>query len=150
MTHWSNDLPLALRAASKKAMKPQILVVDDDESLRELVRRHLENAGYEVRTAEDGIAAGHAVLAQVPDMVICDIRMPYMSGLEFLAVLRADNTLPRIPVIFLTHVEDAEERARLLGGSDFLLKPVRVDTLLAAVARHLKVAVASEVAVASG
>jgi DNA-binding response OmpR family regulator len=124
-------------------VKPQILVVDDDESLRELVRRHLENAGYEVRTAEDGIAAGYAVLAQAPDMVICDVRMPYMSGLEFLAALRADSTLSRIPVIFLTYVEDAEERARLLGGSDFLLKPVRVDTLLAAVARHLEVAVAS-------
>lgn len=132
-------------------MKLQILVVDDDESIRDLVRRHLESAGYEVRIAEDGIAAGYAVLARAPDMILCDIRMPYMSGLEFLAALRADSTLPRIPVIFLTCVEDAEERARLLGGSDFLLKPVRVNTLLAAVARHfLKVALAPEVAVASG
>lgn len=118
-------------------MAASILVVEDDESMAELLRLHLSHAGYEVAVAEDGIAAGYAVLRAVPDLIVCDVDMPHMDGLQFMAALRADGSLPRMPVIFLTSVEDAAARAAQLGAFDYILKPVLVDRLLASVRRAL-------------
>jgi len=117
-------------------MAARILVVDDDESMRELIRIHLAAAGYEVQTAADAISAGYMVLASAPDLILTDVSMPYMDGFEFVAALRADPSVPPIPVIFLTSVEEGMERARELGAAGYLVKPVRADELLATVARH--------------
>ena len=117
-------------------MTGRILVVEDDESMRELLRLHLSSAGYAVEVADDAIAAGYAVLKAPPDLIVCDVAMPHMDGFELVAALRADKALPRVPVIFLT--SDADEgRARELAPSEFLSKPVRLEELLAAVNRHL-------------
>jgi len=111
-------------------------VVEDDESMRELLRLHLSSAGYAVEAAEDAIAAGYAVLKAAPDLIVCDVAMPHMDGFELVSALRADKAVPRVPVIFLT--SDADEgRARELAPSEFLSKPVRLEELLAAVTRHL-------------
>lgn len=118
-------------------MPYRILVVEDDDWMRELVVLHLRSAGYVVAEAEDAIAAGYAVLKAPPDLIVCDIGMPHMDGLEFAAALRADRTVCRIPVIFLTAIEDGFERARELGSTEYLLKPLHADVLLAAVAKHL-------------
>ncbi len=115
----------------------KILVVEDDESMRELLRMHLSAAGYDVRIAEDGIAAGYAVLKTTPDLIICDIEMPNMDGLQFVAALREDKSLPKIPVIFLTSHEESDSRARELGACAFLTKPVLADWLLTEVQRAL-------------
>jgi CheY-like chemotaxis protein len=115
----------------------QILVVEDDESMRELLRMHLAAAGYEVRVAGDGIEAGYAVLKSTPDLIICDIAMPNMDGFQFIAALREDKSLPKIPVIFLTSQEEGDSRARELGASAFLTKPVLADWLLTEVQRAL-------------
>ena len=112
-------------------------VVDDDESLRELLRLHLSSAGYEVTVAEDAIAAGYLVLRSLPDLIICDVNMPHMSGYEFVSALKADKTIPDVPVIFLTSEEDAESRWKELGAVGYLGKPVRADRLLAVVARNV-------------
>jgi CheY-like chemotaxis protein len=117
-------------------MATSILVVDDDPGIRDLLRLHLRNAGYEVRVAEDAIVAGHMLLKQTPDLIICDVGMPYMDGFEFVAALKGDETIPDIPVIFLTSVDDGERRGRELGAVGYILKPVRVDRLLATVAKH--------------
>ena len=118
-------------------MAASILVVDDDESIRELLRLHLSSAGYEVRVAEDAIEAGHMVLASPPDLIVMDVLMPYMDGFEFVGALKGDTTLPYIPVIFLTSREDGDLRGNELGAVAYLVKPVRVDSLLQVVARHL-------------
>ena len=93
-------------------MAATILVVDDDESIRELLRMHLSAAGYEVHVAADAIAAGYLVLRSPPDLIICDINMPHMDGFEFIAALKADTTLPRIPVIFLTSYDEGDDRGK--------------------------------------
>lgn len=118
-------------------MAPSILVVDDDEGIRELLRLHLRGAGYAVLTAEDAIVAGHMVLERRPDLIITDVNMPYMDGFEFVAALKADETIPDIPIIFLSSVEDGESRGRELGAVGYVTKPVRADRLLALVAKHL-------------
>ncbi len=118
-------------------MSSKILVVEDDESMRELLRMHLAAAGYDVRIAEDGITAGYAVLKSTPDLIICDVEMPNMDGLQFIAALREDKSLPKIPVIFLTSHADADTRAKELGACAFLTKPVLADWLLTEVQQAL-------------
>jgi CheY-like chemotaxis protein len=116
----------------------KILVVEDDDSMRDLLRMHLAAAGYDVQVAEDGIAAGYAVLQSTPDLILCDIEMPNMDGFQFVAALREDKSLPKIPVIFLTSQEEGDSRARELGACAFLTKPVLADWLLTEVRRALQ------------
>jgi CheY-like chemotaxis protein len=118
-------------------MAATILIVDDDVNTRELLKLHLSSAGYEVQAAEDAIAAGYIVLRTPPDLIISDVNMPHMDGFEFIAALRSDKTLPYIPVIFLTTVEEGDHRGKELGAVGYLTKPVRSDRLLAVVAQHI-------------
>jgi CheY-like chemotaxis protein len=118
-------------------MAGYILVVDDDESMRELLRLHLTAAGYDVEVAVDAIAAGYRVLKRPPELIISDINMPHMDGFEFIAALKADQTLPPIPVIFLTSMEEGDHRGKALGAVGYVTKPVMADKLLRLVARHV-------------
>ena len=118
-------------------MAARILVVDDDESLCALLRMHLSAAGYEVSTALDAISAGYQVLRNPPDLIVSDVNMPHMDGFEFVAALKSDKTLPEIPVIFLTSVEDGDSRGRELGAVGYLTKPVMRDRLLELIAQHV-------------
>jgi DNA-binding response OmpR family regulator len=118
-------------------MTARILIVDDDDSIRELLRMHLSNAGYEVRVAEDAIAAGYSVLRDPPDLIISDVNMPHMDGFEFVAALRSDASLASLPVIFLTSMEEGNDRGKELGAVGYLTKPVRADRLLELVAQNV-------------
>lgn len=115
-----------------------ILVVDDDESLLDLLRMHLGGAGYDVQMATDAIAAGYMVLRSPPDLIICDVNMPHMDGFEFIQAVKADKSLPDIPVIFLTSFDEGDQRGRSLGAVGYLTKPVHADLLLAMVAKHVR------------
>ena len=111
--------------------------MDDDEVIRELLQLHLANAGYEVLVAADGVLGGLALQKERPDLVLVDIDMPYFDGLKLLQAMKRDPSVARIPVIFITSKTDAEEQARRFGAVAYFAKPLRVESLLAAVARHL-------------
>jgi CheY-like chemotaxis protein len=70
-------------------------------------------------------------------LIITDVNMPHMDGFDFVAALKADTALPRIPVIFLTSMEDGDSRGRELGAVGYVTKPVRSDRLLSLVAQHV-------------
>ena len=108
----------------------KILVVDDDPSVLVLVKRQLENAGYAVLLAEDGIVGGHLALNGSPDLILVDAHMPYLSGYELVEALKADSATWHIPVVFLTSEKHVEEQTRMLRGEAYLKKPVQVDQLL--------------------
>ena len=127
--------------ASRRLRRATVLVVDDDPCMRDLLRLHLRNAGYTVLTAEDAIVAGRLVLQCAPHLMIVDVNMPYMNGLEFVAAVRADATLPAIPVIFLSAEEEGEACSDELGAA-YPETPVRAARLLAVVAQRLSVAAA--------
>jgi DNA-binding response OmpR family regulator len=114
-----------------------ILVVDDDEYMRELLRLHLSNAGYEVLQAEDALVAGRSLLRHRPDLILLDVEMPFMSGLEFVQALKDDPAVSDIPVVFLSSRHECEDKARELGAGAFLHKPVLADRLLATVAGYV-------------
>jgi|ERR1044071_8310968 CheY-like chemotaxis protein len=118
-------------------MPASILVIDDDESIRQLLQLHLSAAGYEVHVADDAISAGYMVLRSPPDLIISDVNMPHMDGFEFIAALKADKSIPNIPVIFLTSVEEGDYRGKSLGAVGYVTKPVRADRLLELVAKHV-------------
>lgn len=116
-----------------------ILVVEDDPTMRELLKLHLTTAGYAVRTASDGLEAGHAVLGLTPDLIITDVRMPHMNGFELVEALRQDPRLAGIPVIFLTIEGESVDRGTSLDALEYLTKPIQVERLLQKVAKHLPV-----------
>ena len=119
-------------------MSQRILIVDDDASMRDLIALHLRAGSYRVEMAEDAIAAGYEVLKAPPDLIVCDINLPHLNGLDFVAALRADPATDFIPVIFLTATEEHYERAKQLGRTEYLLKPTRGDVLLGAVRKYLR------------
>lgn len=108
----------------------KILVVDDDPSMLVFVKRQLENAGYAVLLAEDGIVGGHLALDGSPDLILVDVHMPYLSGYELVEALQSDSATWHIPVVFLTCDKHVEEQPRMLRGEACLKKPVQVDQLL--------------------
>jgi len=109
-----------------------IVVIDDDASMRALVRLQLASSGCDVLEAPDAIAGRYLVVRAVPDLVICDVHMPRMTGLELLAVLKADPATRDIPVVLLTCDEDAAPIAIAAGAADCLTKPIPAERLLRA------------------
>lgn len=115
---------------------PLILVVDDDRNMRELLAHHLGQAGYRVLVAEDALVAGRHVLETPPDLMILDIEMPYLNGIDFLRLLQEDMTIPHFPVLALSAYPQHEDVVTLMG-SRFLFKPIRVEAFLDAVKKAL-------------
>lgn len=115
--------------------KIRILIIDDDEGFRYLLHMHLSLAGYAVQAAVDGAAGGRALLEQAPDLIISDLRMPYLDGLELLSLLKQEQASVSVPMILLScHWDDgALARAADLGAADCLSKPLTRDDLLISV-----------------
>lgn len=120
--------------ATKERSRSRILAIDDDPSLLELVRLHLENAGYEVLLAADGIDGGRLALSAAPDLVLVDVQMPWLSGYDLVEALKADPATRHIPVVFMTSDEAVDERSGKLGAEAYLRKPVNAERLLEVIA----------------
>lgn len=119
-------------------MSATILVVDDNECIRELLYLYLSSAGYLVLTAKDGVVAGQFLREQRVDLLLADIEMPFMNGLGLVQALRNDDALASLPVVFVTSHSGYERRAKELGAVAYLTKPVRTSQLFATVAEHVK------------
>ncbi len=121
-------------------MTANILVVDDDPTIREYVRLHLASANFEVQVAADGESAYQMALLNPPDLILSDISMPNMDGFQFLEKIRAHARLADIPIILLTQHSDASvfRQGMDLGADDFLAKPVRRKDLLTSISSRLK------------
>jgi two-component system phosphate regulon response regulator PhoB len=127
-----------LQSVTTQDYAADILAIDSDADTRDLLRLHLSAAGYRVRLAADAVDAGHQVLERAPDLLLADISLPYMSGLDFVAALRADETLPRFPIILLATAAENPRNASWSRGFPVLTKPMSVDHLLASVAHELR------------
>ncbi|MDO5287025.1 MAG: response regulator transcription factor [Actinomycetia bacterium] len=109
----------------------QILVVDDDQAVRDSLARSLQYSGYEVLTATDGLEALAQLSAHRPDAVIMDVMMPRLDGLETTRMLRANGN--DIPILVLTARDAVNDRVDGLdaGGDDYMAKPFSLEELLA-------------------
>lgn len=110
----------------------KVLVVDDEEPILELLRYNLEKGGYEVKTAQDGSKAVDIARKFVPDLVLLDIMMPKMDGVETCRMLRDIPELQKTFVVFLTarSEEYSEVAAFDVGADDYINKPIKPRALM--------------------
>ncbi len=148
-----NPIPLAIRAqqtgalpqatvtrlATEESLRPQVMVVDDSLTVRRLTGRLLSRAGYDVAVAKDGVDALQQMQEGLPDLLLADIEMPRMDGLELVKKLRADPRSADLPIIIITSriAEKHRQHAFELGVNAFFGKPYQEDELLAKVAELL-------------
>jgi len=107
----------------------RILIVDDEQNISFLLQNILEDAGYDIATADNGIAALEVIKHQKPDMIITDIDMPYMDGLELVGIVR--NMHPEIKNIVMTGSPNQRyyQRAKEYGVIHYLTKPLDFENL---------------------
>ena len=117
----------------------RIVVADDDADIRDLVVFKLRQAGHDVEAVEDGAAAVEACQASPPDLVVLDVMMPGMGGLDATRALRLDPRLARVPVILLTaRAQESDiEQGFGAGADDYVVKPFSPRELASRVAAVL-------------
>jgi len=111
--------------------RPRVLVVDDDRAVRDSLRRSLEFNGYDVAVATDGAEALAGIARSAPDVVVMDVMMPRLDGIETTKALRASGN--DLPIIVLTALDSVGDRVDGLdaGADDYLTKPFALEELLA-------------------
>jgi len=121
-------------------MSKRVLVVDDDEAIRAIVVDSLYEAGFEAIHARDGFDAMRIARDRVPDLVVLDVMMPFISGDDVYHALRSEQATRYVPIIFLTGQGSTREKARrlLAGADDYVTKPFDLDELVARVSSVLK------------
>ncbi|HET8866258.1 MAG TPA: response regulator transcription factor [Gracilimonas sp.] len=109
-----------------------ILVVDDEKDLLDLIEYNLKKEGFDVLKAENGEEGIKIAKEHKPDLVLMDIMMPKMDGMEAVEVIRADDELKSIPIIFLTARSDEKTEVEGLnkGGDDYITKPISTTKLI--------------------
>ena len=120
-------------------MAKTILTVDDAATMRKMVSFTLRGAGHEVLEAQDGAVAFNLLQSRAVDLVITDVYMPNMSGIELTRRLRALPSFGRVPIILLTTESDPGRKAegRAAGATGWIVKPFGQEQLLAIVAKVL-------------
>ncbi len=123
-----------------RSPEAKLLIVDDNEGVRHLVARWLERAGFAVREAGDGEEAVEMIRREVPDIVLADIRMPKLDGIELARIVKAEH--PKVKIVLMTAYSSPQTiaQARREGVDDYLEKPFTKDQ----VERIAREALASE------
>jgi len=120
-------------------MTKRILVVEDQEDNRQIIRDMFAGTNYEIIEVENGEEALAAVAKQRPDLILMDVQLPIMDGYEATRRIRADPALRSIPIIAVTSyaLSGEDKRAREAGCDDYVAKPYSPRQLLAKVREHL-------------
>jgi DNA-binding NarL/FixJ family response regulator len=128
------------RCDPKDSSVKKILLVDDDKTLQTVLTRYLEKRGYSVRVVTSGVQGLKLFAQDPPDLVVSDIMMPGMDGLEFCRRLRATRPGQLVPFIFLTAKKDLEDRIQghYIGADDYITKPFEPLELLAKIEAQLE------------
>ena len=116
----------------------RILIADDEEATRFVIKYALEDAGFEVITAEDGYEAINLIREEMPDLVILDVNMPEISGLDVTKLMRKDKATEKIPVFISTAADSIKNEFSGLNIESFISKPYDVDILLSSVRRAIE------------
>jgi PAS domain S-box-containing protein len=122
--------------------RPRVLIADDNADMREYLTNLLRNSGYDVSDVADGRQALEAIRSQVPDLLISDVMMPELDGLELLSALRRDLRTAALPVLLLSARagQEASIEGLQAGADDYLVKPFAAAELLARVRANIELA----------
>jgi CheY-like chemotaxis protein len=118
-------------------MRPYILIVEDDGDISEVTSEILESEGYEVAVVPDGLAGLHSIARRPPDLIIADLMMPMMTGVEMLGHLRRWSKVKQLPTIVMTAMPEMIRDELDASRTVVLVKPVRHGALLEAVQKLL-------------
>lgn len=113
-----------------------IMVVDDDQDIRESIESLLIDEGYRVATASHGQHALEVLQGELPRLILLDLMMPVMSGWQFRAAQKLDPRLSQIPTVVLSGAPEVKETARALDATNWLHKPISLEELLDTVRRY--------------
>lgn len=113
--------------------KKRILLIEDEANLRELMKFRLEEAGYEVLTADDGLKAVSLARTQKPDAILLDLMLPKLDGYTVCRILKMNETTKEIPIIMITARTASQDQKKGLemGADAYIPKPADMPTLLA-------------------
>lgn len=119
---------------------PKILVVDDEDNIIELIKYNLEREGFQVIYAQDGKAAFNKINFEKPDLIILDLMLPEINGLEVCRILRQEKLTENIPIIMLTaKTEEIDKILGLeMGADDYMTKPFSIRELIARIKVRLR------------
>ncbi|MDX2470107.1 MAG: response regulator [SAR324 cluster bacterium] len=123
-----------------KTEKIHILVVDDDQDIRNLLDHALKKRGLEVSLADDAYQALELLEQETPDLILLDVMMPGMDGYEFIAKIKSNVHWSAIPVIFITALRDKQSLLKgfKLGAVDFIVKPIQISEAVARINTHVE------------
>lgn len=118
----------------------KIMIVDDCPTTRKLLGLYLRGKGYELVFAENGLDAIEKLARENISLILSDLNMPYMDGIELLRSVRSDPNLSHIPFLMVTTESDEEEKKRAIdsGANGYLVKPVTAEIILQNIKRILK------------
>ena len=118
----------------------KILVVDDEVMLVETIKFRLEANGYEVITAENGKEGSFKAMSEKPDLILADIMMPELDGIEMVKIVRANSDLKNTPILMFSALgrDDDIKKAMDAGANDYITKPYSADDLLKKIKGQLK------------
>ena len=118
----------------------KILVIEDNQEVREVLEEVLELSGYDVNTAEDGAVGAKKALENIPDLIICDVMMPKLDGFGVLNILSKKPETADVPFIFLTAKAEKDDfrRGMNLGADDYIQKPFKPNELVSRIKRLIK------------
>lgn len=120
-----------LEKATSLQKKKRVLIVDDNAYIREVLRRLLEQKGFKVFTAADGRAGIDTTKSETPDLILVDVQMPRIDGVEMIKTLRAQTGIAQVPILAITaYGHWAEARAMEAGADRAMVKPLDPDMLL--------------------
>lgn len=123
---------------SKAKLKQKVLIIEDDVAINEMINTFIENAGYQALRAETGLVGINLALEHIPDLIICDIHLPGMHGLEVIRKLKAKAQLVDIPLIMLTADLFRAEESFDIGADEYIVKPIRKNQLMKHVYKYLE------------
>ena len=136
----SLEVPVKTKEAQQEltalSSEKKVLVIDDDPIVRDLMKNHLENDGFEVLLAEGGKEGIHLARTEKPSVITLDILMPEMDGWSVLRTLKADPETENIPVV-MASILDEQKQGLALGANDYVSKPVNRDKLVTALRRFV-------------
>ena len=139
MTYYQSGSTLSSRQRDSRRIRKTVLIVEDNELNMKLFRDLLDAYGYRTLQTRTGMEALRLARQERPDLILMDIQLPEVSGLEVTKWLKDDETLCDIPVIAVTAfaMKGDEERIRRGGCEAYISKPISIATFLDAVRRHL-------------
>ncbi|HYW05369.1 MAG TPA: response regulator [Longimicrobium sp.] len=125
------------RGSESESAAPSVLIAEDHADSRDALRALLEAFGYRVYVAGDGHEAVAEARAHHPDLILMDMMMPGMDGMEATRALRADPDFARVPIVAVTAMEGSRERVLSAGCDDWVAKPINIRAFLARVPEWL-------------